>query len=40
VVDPDELLRRVPDLPVPAGQREHIARLLRGIVAGLRTSEK
>lgn len=38
VVDPDELLRRVPDLPVPAKQREHIARLLRGIVAELGAS--
>ena len=33
VVDPDELLRRVEDLPLPSSRRRHVARLLRAIVA-------
>lgn len=36
VVDPDELLRRAGDLPLPASRREQVAQLLRGIVAASR----
>jgi uncharacterized nucleotidyltransferase DUF6036 len=33
LVDPTVLLERVPELPIPAARREHVAELLRGIVA-------
>ncbi len=40
VVDGDELLRRVDDLPLPASQRERIRRLLSAIVATRGTPEE
>lgn len=33
LVDPDELLRRVPDLPLPHAHRLRVEQALRGIVA-------
>jgi hypothetical protein len=33
VVDAEELLRRVEHLPLPAGRREHIAKLLHALSA-------
>ncbi len=39
VVDADELLGRVEDLPLPPAEREHVGRLLRAIVVELSSGE-